>query len=576
MSNWRKPKGHKARGYWKWQEDEPAPDDRQEPDHYHEWKNRDKEPRAHGQAYEKTHRGGKSQKRKVRREARIREQMLADQAQSDDERETAAQNKSRWTPQETRKQLEEWSVHGWDVPNAIEMTPANRAEEPDEEDVRLTKMEYDVLDLKSVTHHSDEENDADAEDEHSAEEDEHQELIEMDDSELRNPYVTGTRLDEEISSTVPGVSSTVPLTPTPPDSEDERIQAKQASNAQELASEESDEQGPPSSATEMPVPTEKPSPTSPEDPEDDFGVMIEAKDNETLDAAPAERHVSAPAVTKLQPLLPPKEFEPLKRQKQEVVPKPVYYGPTKWPAPKAAPAEQHKCAPAKVISSSPSYSKAHPNPFPPVMGIGISDLHKVLDTDRGHIRRSYSRNFEEAFENGIVVNVLSYIGKNSHDKRSDAHDKMNQFNSFLEKVLPKFKGTPYLPVPLYICNYRTNNNGKLSTIQQWYELEEEDPRVLGVIDDAPDVCEEVECGNLRAYRVYGGSRTHQLHEQHQPVFRDFPSAMKQMIADFNSGCVPLCQEKHRKSFQGKARTRLGADPTSAIDLARYAGKSGGY
>ena len=210
------------------------------------------------------------------------------------------------------------------------------------------------------------------------------------------------------------------------------------------------------------------------------------------------------------------------------------------------------------------------------MGIGISDLHKVLDTDRGHIRRSYSRYFEEAFKNGIMINILSYIGKNSVDKRWDAQGKVDEFNHFLEKVLPSYRNTPYLPIPLWICSYRTNNGGKLSTIQQWYELKEEDPKILGVIDDAPDICDEVERGNVRAYRVYGGSRAHQLHEKHMPVFRDFPSAMNQLIADFNDGCIPLCQEKHLKSFRGKAKTRLGADPTSAIDLERYAGKSGGY
>jgi len=177
------------------------------------------------------------------------------------------------------------------------------------------------------------------------------------------------------------------LTPTPPDSEDERIQAQQDSNAQE-------EQEPPSSATEMPVPTEWPSPTSPEDPEDDFGEMIEINDDETPVAAPAERHMGAPAGTNLQPLLPPKEFEPLKRRKQEVAPKPADPAPRPWPTPTAAPAEQHKGAPVveakrhhHVPADAPSYSRTHQNRYPPVMGIAISDFHKVLDTERGHILR---------------------------------------------------------------------------------------------------------------------------------------------------------------------------------------------
>jgi len=98
-----------------------------------------------------------------------------------------------------------------------------------------------------------------------------------------------------------------------------------------------------------------------------------------------------------------------------------------------------------------------------------------------------------------MINVLSYIGKYSDAKREDAHDKIREFNSFLAKVLPAYVRTPYLPVPLWICDYRTNSGGKLSTIQQWCELKEEDPKILGVIDDAPDICDEVERGNVRSY-----------------------------------------------------------------------------
>ena len=196
-------------------------------------------------------------------------------------------------------------------------------------------------------------------------------------------------------------------------------------------------------------------------------------------------------------------------------------------------------------------------------GIVISDLHKVLDVDHGHIRRSFAVQFRTCFDNGLIVNILSFIGKGSRAKREDAMKKVAEFNQFLADNLPQYKNSPFLPVPLYICDHRTNSGGKLSTIQQWYEQDDSDPRIIGVIDDAPDICDEVEAGNVRAYRIYGGSRRDQLHDRTYPVFRNFPEAVGTLISDFNSGVVPMRQflRFSRTSPRGDRReVSLGLPP----------------
>ena len=80
------------------------------------------------------------------------------------------------------------------------------------------------------------------------------------------------------------------------------------------------------------------------------------------------------------------------------------------------------------------------------------------------------------------------------------------------------------------------NGGKLSLIQQYYT--EECP-VVGMIDDSPDICYEIESGNLRAYRIFGGRKPWQRHERFQPVFSNFSHAVDAVISDWQDGALPL-------------------------------------
>ena len=131
----------------------------------------------------------------------------------------------------------------------------------------------------------------------------------------------------------------------------------------------------------------------------------------------------------------------------------------------------------------------------------------------------------------------------NHDLREDAQQKVDEFNSFLARTCPEYLDSAYFPIPLWISDYKSMNGGKLSLIQQYYMLEDGDPPVIGMIDDSPEVCYEIESGNIRAYRIYGGSRPHQRHETFQPVFRNFTSAVDAVLDDYEMGAVPLAQPR---------------------------------
>ena len=47
-----------------------------------------------------------------------------------------------------------------------------------------------------------------------------------------------------------------------------------------------------------------------------------------------------------------------------------------------------------------------------------------------------------------------------------------------------------------------------------------------------------EKGCLRAYRVYGGWKPWQRHEQGKPVYPNFPAAVKMALAEFDDGITP--------------------------------------
>ena len=165
----------------------------------------------------------------------------------------------------------------------------------------------------------------------------------------------------------------------------------------------------------------------------------------------------------------------------------------------------------------------------------MSDLHKVLDVDRGHIRRSYAADCRRCFRQGLRIDIISYIGAGSTELREDARQKVREFNDYLARQLPEFVGSPYLPLPLWISDYRTNNNGKLSLIQQYYD---ESCPVVGIVDDSPDVCYECESGNIRAYRIFGGRKPWQRHEAGMPVYATFSRAVDDMLEDWKAGGIP--------------------------------------
>ena len=163
----------------------------------------------------------------------------------------------------------------------------------------------------------------------------------------------------------------------------------------------------------------------------------------------------------------------------------------------------------------------------------------MLDTDRGHIQRSFGVDIKRCWKNGIRIEVISYIGKANQDLREDAQLKVDEFNSFLSRTCPEDVDSDYFPIPLWIADFRSMNGGKLSLIRQYYMLEPDDPPVIAMIDDSPEVCYEVESGNVRAYRIFGGTKKWQRHEAHQPVFRNFTSAVDALLSDFEAGAVPL-------------------------------------
>ena len=348
-----------------------------------------------------------------------------------------------------------------------------------------------------------------------------------------------------------------------------------------------------SSPTEMPIPTEWPSPTSPTE-------VVSDEDKATpKPAQPAEQHMGAPAEPKgepqrdvhasssssstaLQPLIPPKELEEKPKALTPVVkPKPTPKPPTakppppprrktddeskvptpvepvkrQWPCPGASESSppEARIAVKKALSGGPpprpvvtanppSYSRLHTannrHHVPPVEAIAISDLHKVLDTDRGHIRRAFGADCRNCWRKGIKVEIISYIGRDNTALRSDAEEKVADFNRFLAQQCPEFVGSEYLPIPFWISDYRTCNGGKLSLIQQYYQQDEGAPPVIAVIDDSPDVCYEVDSGNIRSYRIFGGRKPWQRHESHQPVFRNFSEAVDIMLGDYEAGAIP--------------------------------------
>ena len=62
---------------------------------------------------------------------------------------------------------------------------------------------------------------------------------------------------------------------------------------------------------------------------------------------------------------------------------------------------------------------------------------------------------------------------------------------------------------------------------------------FGIIDDAPEVCDECDSGAVMAYRIFGGYKEHQRHTQGKKVYRNFPEAVAAFLSDFKDGTAPM-------------------------------------
>ena len=70
-----------------------------------------------------------------------------------------------------------------------------------------------------------------------------------------------------------------------------------------------------------------------------------------------------------------------------------------------------------------------------------------------------------------------------------------------------------------------------------------------MLDDSPEVCDEMELGNVKAFRIFGGMRKSQRHNRFKPVYRNFTAAIQDVIAEYESGTIPL---RHRDDMVYRA------------------------
>ena len=198
---------------------------------------------------------------------------------------------------------------------------------------------------------------------------------------------------------------------------------------------------------------------------------------------------------------------------------------TQWP-------QLPEPAPQQRVIENPVPATAPPAP----LHLGHSDLHKVLDTDRGWINNAYAADFKKLWDQRIRVNICSYIGQGNRTLREDAADKVAAFNRSLAAMYPQFVGTLYLPVRLHVTDHRINSGGKASHLVK--------EQSCFIVDDAPDVNEE--CDKtlvIKSYRIFGGNKPWQRHETGKAVYTDFPQAVRDILRDFKAGNLPLTRQR---------------------------------
>ncbi len=451
-----------------------------------------------------TRRGGKSRHRKVRREERIRAELAETLAAEQQALEVA--NIRHMSDSDQTELLQKWASGNLAIPDVESYGPENREPEPSKEDVTAAE---EALKVESKQEKED----------------------------LKSESCSQGSMEEPSPSSPTHTVSSKTEMPSPTDftsPTEETLDAPQA--APEL------HMGAPGASHTEPKSEESAKTTS---KSSSLAVSTLQPPLEPKELPPKPRQSTTPAASSLRYVGIPNKLQTVAKPKPKPpqrVPEPANPPKRRWPDTAASSStaivKAPRGPPPRATGPPPSFSRLHANDMPPVRAVLISDLHKVLDTDRGHIRRSFSLDFRKLWSRGIRVEIISYIGRDSDKLREDAREKVKAFNDFLYVNVPEYCRSEYMPVPLWIADYRTMNGGKLSLVQTYYQQEEGDPPVIGVVDDAPDVCYEVESGNIRAYRIWGGRLKHQRHEPGFPVFRNFSEATHYVIEDFEAGVIP--------------------------------------
>jgi hypothetical protein len=297
-------------------------------------------------------------------------------------------------------------------------------------------------------------------------------------------------------------------------------------------------QSPHSVATEVPSPTtsEKPVATEVPSPTTSEEAPPSQKRKVTLESEPLEAHsVQVTLASKTKPKPKPERPEP----------------PAKPPPPN--PAERKPKQESQVVLHSEK-QKGFPSPsevsahfehhykIPQKKRLfGTIDLHKVLDAsdtaEDGTICDEYVFDLLALLDAGYVLCILSFIGKESKKLQEHAIESVEDLNKRLKRAADA-KQSKLLPIPLQICNSRTHFKwGKVA----WHNFlcKEAKAESSFHIDDAPDICAAFDeawgvTGSPYCYRVDGRGRVR--HPRDQPVFRNFPAVVKDILSDFPLQC----------------------------------------
>ena len=75
-------------------------------------------------------------------------------------------------------------------------------------------------------------------------------------------------------------------------------------------------------------------------------------------------------------------------------------------------------------------------------------------------------------------------------------------------------------------------------MQQWHGPEN---RPLFMVDDAPDVCDEMDDGRVKAYRILAGNQKRHRHKAGADVYKAFPYAINAALQDLQNKRIPLSE-----------------------------------